>query len=259
MFFTMMLMFLCRLRARQHITSNLREGSMEPRALFNLLFGVEMVPHGDSVNYLACIVDPVQVQACIISLVRRMLRMKLFDSSRLWGKHHRIVFDGTQIFSYRQGHCPHCLTKVQNEVTIYYHVVLEAKILLGSNMAFSIMSEFVENESEGVSKQDCETKAFFRLGERLKAAFPRLEVCVLLDSLYAQGLVFGMCAKYGWSISSRSRKAPFPPFKRSTRTCSSSRLPTYSRPEGFLARLRGGSTNGRKASTTRTPRTNGTR
>lgn len=171
---------------------------MHPRALYDLLFGVHMVPHDHSVNYLACKVDPLEVQDCIVRLIRTMLRKKLFDSSRLDGKYHRIVFDGTQIFSFRHRHCPHCLTKVINGVTIYFHVVLEAKILLGSNMAFSIMSEFVENESEGVSKQDCETKAFFRLCERLKAAFSRLEICVLLDSLYAQGPVFGMCEKYDW-------------------------------------------------------------
>lgn len=197
-FFTMLMMYLCRLRARHHITSNLREGSVEAQQLFDLLFGVGTVPHGDSVNHLACKVDPEQVQQCVVSLIRRMIRMKLFDSSRLLGKYHRIVFDGTQIFSFRQRHCPHCLTKVIGETTIYYHVVLEAKILLGSNMALSIMSEFVENESEGVSKQDCESKAFFRLCERIKAAFPRLDICVLLDGLYAQGPVFRMCEKHRW-------------------------------------------------------------
>lgn len=214
MFFTMMLMFLCRLRARQHITSNLREGSMHPRALYELLFDVGMVPHGDSVNYLACKVDPGQVQACIVSLVRRMLRMKLFDSSRLEGKYHRIVFDGTQLYSFGQRHCPHCLTRTINGVTTYYHVVLEAKILLGGNMAFSIMSEFVENEVEGVSKQDCETKAFFRLCERLKAAFPRLEVCVLLDGLYAQGPVFGMCDDYKWKYIITFKEGSIPTIQR---------------------------------------------
>jgi hypothetical protein len=206
----MLLMFLCRLRARHHITSNLREGSIELRQLYDLLFGVGMVPHGDSVNHLACKVDPEQVQQCLVSLIRRMIRMKLFDSSRLFEKYHRIAFDGTQIFSFRQRHCPHCLTKVIGETTIYYHLVLEAKILLGSNMAFSFMSEFIENEAEGVSKQDCETKAFFRLCERIKAAFPRLEIAVLLDGLYAQGPVFGQCDRYGWKYITTFKEGSIP-------------------------------------------------
>ena len=209
-FYALLLMFLCRLRARQHITSNLRDGSMPARGLFGLLFDVDMVPHDQTVNYLACRVQPEQVQDCVVKLIRSMIRMKQFDSSRLLGRHHRIAFDGTQVFSFGQRHCAHCLTKVSNGVTTYYHMVLEAKILLGDNMALSVMSEFVENESEGVTKQDCETKAFIRLCERLKAAFPRLDVCVLLDSLYAQGPVFGLCERYGWKYIINFKEGSIP-------------------------------------------------
>ncbi len=113
-----------------------------------------MLPHDHSVRYLACTVDPVQLQERIVRLIRTMLARKLFDSSRKDGKYLRIVFDGTQLFSLHERHCPNCLAKVIHGVTIYYHVVLVAKILLGSIMELSIMGEFVENESEGVSKQD---------------------------------------------------------------------------------------------------------
>ena len=97
-------------------------------------------------------------------------------------------------------------------------MVLEAKILLRDNMAFSVMSEFVENESEGVSKQDCETKAFIRLCERLKAAFPRLDVCVLLDSLYAQGPVFGLCERYGWKYIINFKEGSIPTVQKEYQT-----------------------------------------
>ncbi|MEG2290781.1 MAG: hypothetical protein RSC24_12475 [Clostridium sp.] len=36
--------------------------------------------------------------------------------------------------------------------TIYYHTVLETDLILG-DMVFSIMTEFIENENESVSKQ----------------------------------------------------------------------------------------------------------
>ncbi|UZH06099.1 hypothetical protein [Heyndrickxia coagulans] len=47
------------------------------------------------------------------------------------------------------------------------HHVLEAKLVVG-DMVFSIASEFIENESENVSKQDCELKAFDRLAKKIK-------------------------------------------------------------------------------------------
>lgn len=56
--------------------------------------------------------------------------------------------------------------------------MLEAKLVLGDGFFISIGTEFIENELEDVSKNDCETKAFKRLSERLKKEYPRLPVCV---------------------------------------------------------------------------------
>lgn len=46
-----------------------------------------------------------------------------------------------------------------NEYKEYSTYVLEAKLVVG-DLVFSIGSEFVENEDENVTKQDCEIKAF---------------------------------------------------------------------------------------------------
>lgn len=69
------------------------------------------------------------------------------------------------------------------------HHVLEAKLVVGK-MVLSIDSEFIENESEDVPKQDCELNAFYRLTDRLKRTFKRLPICILADSLYACEGVF---------------------------------------------------------------------
>ena len=68
--------------------------------------------------------------------------------------------------------------------------VLEAKIVLGDQTVISIASEFIENENESVSKNDCEQNAFKRLAKKLKKEFPRLPICILGDSLYASEPVF---------------------------------------------------------------------
>ena len=67
--------------------------------------------------------------------------------------------------------------------------MLEAKIYFGEQLVASIGSEFIENNGEdrkrqeGMNaeeiKQDCETKAFFRLAERIKKRFPRLPILLL--------------------------------------------------------------------------------
>lgn len=52
LFFTGILMHLCRLGARQLVSSNLRDGSPEIANLFRLMFGVGQAPVGDTINNL---------------------------------------------------------------------------------------------------------------------------------------------------------------------------------------------------------------
>lgn len=41
----------------------------------------------------------------------------------------------------------------------YYHKVLEAKLVLEFDIIISVDTEFIENENEEVSKNDCEINA----------------------------------------------------------------------------------------------------
>ena len=47
------------------------------------------------------------------------------------------------------------------------------------------MSEFLEYDTDDgqTTKQDCEQKAFHRLAARIKQAFPRLPIMLLLDGV----------------------------------------------------------------------------
>jgi hypothetical protein len=77
-------------------------------------------------------------------------------------------------------------------------MVLEAKLVTPCGIVISVMSEFVENSGEFVNKQDCELKALYRLLPRLKEAFPKLPICLLLDGLYPNGEVFNICQQNDW-------------------------------------------------------------
>ena len=116
------------------------------------------------------------------------------------------------MFSFPEKHCEHCLKREHKnkdtgkvERTEYYHNVLEAKLILGE-MVFSIATEFVENEDENVSKQDCEIKAFKRLEVKLKKQYPHLPICMLGDSLYACEPVFKICDKNKWQFLLRFKE-----------------------------------------------------
>ena len=84
-------------------------------------------------------------------------------------------------------------------VKTYYHKVLEAKTVLGDNVVISLGSEFIENEREDVSKQDCETKAAKRLLKRIKKDYLRLPICIQGDARFATEPIMRLCQEgYHW-------------------------------------------------------------
>jgi hypothetical protein len=116
----------------------------------------------------------------------------------LLGQYFLVVMDGTGVLVFSERHCPHCLTRTRGGQTLYYHPILEAKLVTREGWVLSLMTEFIENPGAHPTKQDCELKAFYRLADRLKQRFPRLPLCLLLDGLFAGGPTFDLCRRYGW-------------------------------------------------------------
>jgi len=195
--FAGVLMFVCHLKARRQITHLLR-GNGPSATKFQALFGVETCPHGDTTDALFSRLDLPEVQAVVTGMTETLIRRKVLYPYRLLGQYFLIVIDGTGMLVFAERHCSHCLTRTHKGQTIYYHPVLEAKLVTPNGFAFSLMTEFIENPGEHPTKQDCELKAFYRLAERLKQRFPRLPICLALDGLFAGGPTLARCEQYDW-------------------------------------------------------------
>lgn len=190
-------MFLFQLGARRQIKYKLR-GNGPSQTKFGAWFGVDNVPHGDTLNYAFKRVAAVEMQEVVCKMVESLIRKKVLYRWRVYGN-FLVAIDGTGVLTFHERHCPYCLTrKLNNGETLYYHPVLEAKLVTANGFAFSLMTEFIENSDLQADKQDCELKAFYRLSQRLKARFPRLPFCLLLDGLFAGGPVFQICHDYDW-------------------------------------------------------------
>jgi hypothetical protein len=191
------LMFLLRLGARRQIGHLLRKNGPSA-AKYQMLFGVESCPHGDTLNYLCARSDVGEVQEVVTGMTETLIRRKVLYPHRLLDKYFLIVIDGTGMLTFSERHCPHCMTRTYKNHTLYYHPVLEAKLVTSTGFVFSLMTEFIENPGQYPTKQDCELKAFYRLAKRLKKRFPRLPLCLLLDGLFAGGPTFSICDQYRW-------------------------------------------------------------
>lgn len=175
----------------------------------------EFLPHYVTVNEFLSKMDTGELEELRGQMIHALLRRRKFEGARLLGEYWMVIFDATGLFHFKERHCPHCLKKVlnkgtKNEQAVYCHHVLEAKIVLGDGFAVSIGTEFIENENEDVSKNDCETKAFKRLAAKLKKEYPRLKICVLADSLYASEPVFQCIKDSGWHFLIRYKDGSIP-------------------------------------------------
>jgi hypothetical protein len=191
-------MFLFHLKARRQIGLLLRNGPSVCK--FHALFGVERFPHGDTLEATFSNLEADQIQTVVTGMTETLIRKKVLYSYRLLGIYFIVAIDGTGTISFSRRHCPHCLTRTHNAKTLYYHPVLEAKLITSNGFAFSLMTEFVENPTNKATKQDCELKAFYRLAERLKTRFPRLPILLSMDGLFAGGPTFDLCRRYGWKF-----------------------------------------------------------
>ncbi len=214
--YMMILKNICSIESMQEMNEAFNEDECV-KNLYKIL-GLEekdYLPHYVTVNECLSKLDNSELEKIRKKMIYNLIRKKSFDDAKFLRKHWLVIVDATQLFSFRKRHCEHCLTKTfnkgtQEESTIYYHQVLEAKIVLSDDMVVSIATEFIENEKENVTKQDCEITSFKRLAKSLKQMFPRLPICILGDSLYACGPVFDICKENKWEFLIRYKNGSIP-------------------------------------------------
>lgn len=172
---------------------------------------IDTLPHADTLFRLLCRIDVGEIEQAHLALVTQLIRNKKF-SRYLINNAYPIGIDGSQKIAFstlwdeqllqrRIG--PKVDPDSDEEQTYQYYVyVLEASLCFRNGMVIPLMSEFLEyQQGDGEQrKQDCESKAFHRLAARIKQAFPRLRVMLLLDGLYANGPILERCRSYHWDF-----------------------------------------------------------
>jgi len=165
---------------------------------YEKLFGVRL-PHQDTINDLFRVLNPLTLEEFKTSMIRELIEKKVLHQWRLLGKYFVVAIDGTGVNSYSERHCKKCLIRTSKSgKKIYFHNVLEAKLVLPNGLAISLGTEWIENDNLEYDKQDCELKAFDRLSKKLKGSFPRLPICIVGDGLYPNNTVFNICVQNNW-------------------------------------------------------------
>ncbi len=234
-------MFCCQSGSREE--QDRQRGCRQFVQTFNYLVGTDRdtVTCTDNMNEVWEKMPPEGLEKLATTLTRVLVRSKVLDAFRLFGGHFVVAVDATGYASFDHKHCEHCLVFEHQSGASYQHHVLVARLVTDIGLTLPMAVEFIENGDVDPSlsgetrKQDCERKAFNRLAVKLKAAFPRLPLCIVGDALYADQGIMATCRKNRWQFILVFKEGKLPAlFKMATLRLGCGRRPILARTQGAV-------------------------
>ncbi len=201
------LLYVVQLRSRRQLDYHLRAAGTQVLPNLNRFLDTHLGsrPVHDTLDYFAGHTTVAGSERLRTQLNQRLLRMKVFESTRVLG-HVPMITDGTGHLAFGKRHCDRCLRQRHGNTTRYLHQVLEAKFIGPAGLVSSVGSAFIENEPgwdavpADARKQQCELKAMDALAPAVKHAYPQLKICWLGDALWACGRALQIAQDNDWSF-----------------------------------------------------------
>lgn len=213
-FIVRLLGLFCEIKSMQEMTRelNTEESIKNIAQICNL--ELDEIPHCDTINDVFEKIEVEEIENIRKYMINKLIRNKIIEKYKVRNKYYHIIIDGTGLATSRKKYNESCLIKNKtdkngNEYQEYSTYVLEAKLIVGK-MVFSIGSEFLENTKEDETKQDCEINAFKRLAKKMKSEYPKLNILISGDALYASKPIIDICKQNGWKYIIRFKEGAIP-------------------------------------------------
>lgn len=129
----------------------------------------------------------------------RIQRGKFLEQYQIFPNCYYVAMDASQYFASNNIHCDNCLiTNHDNGTVTYSHKVLMPAIMHpGLRQVIPLMPEEICN-SDGSTKQDCETNAAKRLIIEIKKDHPKLDLIIGGDDIYSRQPMIEDVLDNGW-------------------------------------------------------------
>lgn len=154
------------------------------------LFKIEHAPSDTYMRERLDEVDPRHLQKTLDRLIAQLQRGKVLEQYRYFGDYCLVSLDATGCFSSHEIHCESCCVKNHKDGSVtYYHQMLAAVMMHPKYpTVFPLMLEPIQKQ-DGKTKNDCEHNAAKRLLKNLRNSHPHLKMIIVLDGLYADGVI----------------------------------------------------------------------
>ena len=167
---------------------------------------LDSVPHADTLARLLEQIEPADVEAVLLARMRALLRRQKLNALMV-ERGYVVAVDGEQLWKRTTPFAAEAPHRGVGDKAYYAVYVVKAELVCPEGVTLPLGAEFCENVVVGADgtidedvKQDCELQACKRLCARLKAAFPRLPMLFVADSLYACVPIAELCRRYRWDF-----------------------------------------------------------
>lgn len=167
-----------------------RQEDPEIRHNLRSLYGIEQAPCDTYFRERLDGVSPPYLQKMINRMIALVQRANLLEHYRHLHDYYLVPIDATGYFSSHEVHCDSCCVKHHRNGTVtYYHQMLSAVLAHpGLKTVLPLALEPI-TKLDGHRKNDCEHSAAKRLLRALRKSHPHLKMVVVLDALYADGVI----------------------------------------------------------------------
>lgn len=192
------LVFITKRGSRRQVGCEMRRAEfLENLKLICKQEDIESVAHGDTIDYLLKRKCWEEIEEVQVNMIKRLIRKRALERYRLLGRYYAVAIDGVHVHTFGYKHCKKCLERERDGKKLWVHMKLRAALVTESGFCLGMATEWLENEGDIYDKQDCETKAFYRLIKKLRKLYARLPICVLLDSLFCGQPTFDILKEHG--------------------------------------------------------------
>ena len=185
---------------KQGSRNNYNNARKDPQLLenYHAMFHMRL-PHLDSTDGFFRVLPEEELEEIKARVISVLIRKKVLEKEKFRG-YYVVAVDGSGMATFKERHCECCLTRTsKNDITTYFHNVLEAKLLTPSGLSLSMATQWISNEGKNeFQKQDFEREAFKRLAQKIKKLYPRLPIVIVADGLYPWEGFFSICQANKW-------------------------------------------------------------
>jgi hypothetical protein len=169
-----------------------QERTKAPTLAANLknLWHIASVPSDSQMRSVMDEIDSGEFTGLFTTFFRLLQRGKHLEQYRVLGKYYLCVMDGGEYFTSDHIGCPSCLRrtvkKKRGDVLQFSHQIVQAALVHPKlPQVIPLCPEGVRN-TDGATKQDCETNAAKRLIGKIRKNHPKLPLVIVADSLYSK-------------------------------------------------------------------------